>query len=76
MPALRPCTRREFISKLEALGYAGPYAGGNHSYMERTPAVMVPGAQTIMVPNTDLSVDLLARVLRQARIDRNDFINA
>jgi predicted RNA binding protein YcfA (HicA-like mRNA interferase family) len=76
MAGLSPCTRREFIRKLKALGYAGPYAGGNHGYMARTPAVKVSGAQTIRVPNTDLDVGLLSRVLRQAQINPDEFTNA
>jgi hypothetical protein len=55
MPALTPCKRREFIRKLRALHYAGPYSGGNHSFMQKTPAVAIAGAaQTIRVPNTDI----------------------
>jgi predicted RNA binding protein YcfA (HicA-like mRNA interferase family) len=76
MPGLIPCSRREFIRKLKALGYAGPYAGSNHSYMVRTPAVVVSGAQTVTVPNTELDVGLLTRVLRQSQIDRDDFTKA
>jgi hypothetical protein len=44
--------------------------------MARTSAAKLPGAQTIRVPNTDLDVGLLTRVLRQAQINRDDFINA
>jgi predicted RNA binding protein YcfA (HicA-like mRNA interferase family) len=76
MPGLNPCTRREFIRKLRALGYAGPYGGGRHPYMERTARAIVSGAPIVIIPNTDLDVGLLTRVLRQARIDRDDFINA
>jgi predicted RNA binding protein YcfA (HicA-like mRNA interferase family) len=76
MPTLNPCSRREFIRKLKALGYAGPYAGGNHSYMVRTSAVVVSGAKTVTVPNTELDVGLLTSVLRIAQIQRDDFINA
>jgi predicted RNA binding protein YcfA (HicA-like mRNA interferase family) len=76
MPGLIPCTRREFIRKLRALHYDGPYGGGSHSYMVRTPSVVVPGAQTITLPNTDLDVGLLTRVLRQAQLQRDDFVNA
>jgi hypothetical protein len=44
--------------------------------MVRTPSVVVPGAQTITLPNTDLDVGLLTRVLRQAQLQRDDFVNA
>jgi predicted RNA binding protein YcfA (HicA-like mRNA interferase family) len=73
MPALSPCSRREFIRKLKKLGYDGPFAGGNHQFMTKT------GPSTIRVPNPhrgDISVDLLRRILRSARIDPSDWIRA
>ncbi len=77
MAALTPCKRREFIRKLRALGYDGPFAGGNHQFMSRTARASQPGAQTIRVPNTDLDdVGLLKRILRNAGIDQDDFIQA
>jgi predicted RNA binding protein YcfA (HicA-like mRNA interferase family) len=78
MPGLTPCKRREFIRKLRALHYAGPYSGGNHSFMEKTPTVTVAAAaQTIRVPNTDIDdVGLLKRILRNAGIPDDVFINA
>ena len=70
MPRLMPCKRREFIRKLRALGYTGPYTGGNHQSMQK-------GAQAVRVPNTDIDdLDLLKRILRIAKIDQTDFINA
>jgi hypothetical protein len=77
MPGLTPCKRREFIRKLRALHYAGPYSGGNHSFMTKTSAADIPGAaQTIRVPNTDIDVGLLKRILRNADIPDDVFINA
>ena len=77
MPGLTPCKRREFIRKLRALHYAGPYSGGNHSFMTKSSAVDIPGAaQTIRVPNTDIDVGLLKRILRNADIPDDVFINA
>jgi predicted RNA binding protein YcfA (HicA-like mRNA interferase family) len=77
MPALTPCKRREFIRKLRALGYDGPFAGGNHQSMSRSARAKKPSAQSITVPNTDLDdVGLLKRILRNANIDQDDFINA
>jgi predicted RNA binding protein YcfA (HicA-like mRNA interferase family) len=78
MPGLTPCKRREFIRKLRALHYAGPYSGGNHSFMEKTAAVTVAAAaQTIRVPNTDIDdVGLLKRILRNAGIPDDVFINS
>jgi len=76
MPGLGPCKRREFIRKLRALGYAGPFPGGNHASMSRTASATVPGAETVTVPNTDLDVKLLARVLKESGISHDDFMNA
>jgi predicted RNA binding protein YcfA (HicA-like mRNA interferase family) len=76
MSGLTPCKRREFIRKLRALHYAGPYSGGNHSFMEKTPAVTISGAaHTIRVPNTDIDVGLLKRILRNAGIPDDAFIS-
>ena len=77
MPTLTPCKRREFIRKLRALGYDGPFQGGNHGYMVRSQRATKPGAKTITVPNTDIDdIGLLARILRNAGIDRDDFVDA
>jgi predicted RNA binding protein YcfA (HicA-like mRNA interferase family) len=71
---LTPCSRREFIRKLQALGYDGPYPGGKHEFMA------APGKAPIRVPNPhggqEISVDLLARVLRDSGIDRDSWIKA
>jgi hypothetical protein len=71
--ALRPCSRREFIRKLRALGYAGPYRGGKHSYMSKS------GAFTVRVPNPhpgDISIDLIKRILQISGIKQPDWENA
>lgn len=49
---------------LRALGFQGPLYGGKHPFMIR-------GALRLTIPNPrrqDISVDLLARILRQAGI--------
>ena len=77
MPSLTPCKRREFIRKLRVLHYAGPFRGGNHQFMKRTPLATVGTAQTIRVPNTDIDdVHFLARILRNAGIPHDPFIDA
>jgi predicted RNA binding protein YcfA (HicA-like mRNA interferase family) len=73
MAVLSPCSRREFIRRLRALGFDGPYAGGKHEYMTK------PGGATVTVPNPhrgDISVDLLSRILRVAKINHDDWNNA
>jgi predicted RNA binding protein YcfA (HicA-like mRNA interferase family) len=69
MPRIGPIRRKDFIAYLMQLGFQGPYAGGKHQIMQR-------GTQTLRVPNPhrgDISHGLLARILRDAGIDRAEW---
>ncbi|MGH7454941.1 MAG: type II toxin-antitoxin system HicA family toxin [bacterium] len=69
MPAFGPIKRKDLIHYLKELGFDGPYAGGKHQYM-------VKGEIKLTVPNphqSDISRDLLARILRQGGIDRSEW---
>jgi len=71
--ALRPCSRREFIRKLRALGFAGPFAGGNHQFMSKKDRL------SVRVPNPhqgDISVDLIKRILQISGIKQQDWENS
>ncbi len=68
MSGLGPCSRKEFIRKLRALGYDGPFSGAKHQTMA------TKGRRPIIIPNPhkgDISVGLLAKILRDAGIDRD-----
>jgi predicted RNA binding protein YcfA (HicA-like mRNA interferase family) len=67
MPQFGPIKRKDLIKYLRALGFQGPYSGGKHQFM-------VKGEITLSVPNPhkgDIGRELLSRVLRQAKIDRD-----
>ncbi len=69
MPHFGPIKRRRLIRYLKELGFEGPYAGGKHEYM-------VKGELRLALPNphqSDIGRDLLARILRQAGIDRDEW---
>ncbi len=69
MPHFGPIKRQDLITHLGQLGFVGPYSGGKHQYMVR-------GELKLYVPNPhegEISRDLLARILRQAGIDRSDW---
>jgi predicted RNA binding protein YcfA (HicA-like mRNA interferase family) len=69
MPPFGPIKRKDLISHLRQLGFEGPYSGGKHQFM-------VGGDITVRVPNPhrgDIGMELLARILRQAGIDRDDW---
>jgi len=69
MPHFGPIKRRELIRYLRQLGFEGPYSGGKHQFM-------IKGDVTLRVPNphrSDIGKELLARILRQARIQRDEW---
>ncbi len=69
MPSLGPIKRKDLIHYLRELGFEGPYAGGKHQYM-------IKGDLKLIIPNphqADIGRDLLARILRQAEIEKDDW---
>ena len=69
MSVFGPIKRSELIQGLRQLGFDGPYAGGKHEYM-------VQGTLKIRIPNPhrgDIGKGLLAEILRQANISRDEW---
>ena len=69
MPSFGPINRKDLIRHLKQCGFEGPYSGGKHQFMVR-------GDTTIRVPNphqADIGMELLARILRQAGISRDEW---
>ncbi|HXK08992.1 MAG TPA: type II toxin-antitoxin system HicA family toxin [Vicinamibacteria bacterium] len=67
MPAFGPVRRSELVRALRSLGFEGPFSGGRHQFMIR-------GTVTLRIPNPhqgDIGRELLARILRQAGIERD-----
>lgn len=72
MPPFGPVRRADLVRALRSLGFAGPFSGGRHEFMVR-------GDVTLRIPNPhqgDIGKDLLARILRQGRIDRAEWETA
>ena len=66
MPPFGSIKRADLIYYLRRLGFEGPYAGGKHQYM-------IKGTLRLTLPNphqSEIGPALLARLLRQAGIDR------
>jgi len=59
MAAWRPLKRREFIRKLRALGFDGPYSGTQHQFL-----ILRQHRQTIPT-NSEYSVPQVRILLRQ-----------
>lgn len=69
MPSLGPVGRRELIAYLRQLGFDGPFRGGRHEFMVRE-------GKRLILPNPhrgEMGRDLLARLLRQAGVSREDW---
>jgi predicted RNA binding protein YcfA (HicA-like mRNA interferase family) len=69
MGRLQPVSWREMVRRFRALGFEGPLQRGKHPYMIR-------GDVRLTIPNihrSEVGVDLLARMLRQAGTSRQDW---
>ena len=69
MPPFGPISRRELIRALRLAGFDGPFSGGKHPFM-------IKGDLTLTLPNqhqADIGRELLARILRQAGISREEW---
>jgi predicted RNA binding protein YcfA (HicA-like mRNA interferase family) len=69
MPSFEPVKRKDLIKALRQAGFEGPYAGGKHEFL-------VKGEIRLILPNphqSEISKDLLARILRQANISRAEW---
>ncbi len=69
MPPLGPVKRSDLIRYLKLSGFEGPFAGSKHQFMIR-------GDVTLRIPNphqSDIGIDLLLRLLRQAGITREEW---
>lgn len=69
---LLPISWKEFIRKLRRFGFIGPFVGGKHPYMIR-------GNLVLTIPNPhkgDIGIQLLIKILKQARINKDEWINA
>jgi predicted RNA binding protein YcfA (HicA-like mRNA interferase family) len=69
MPPFGPVSRRDLIRALRQAGFDGPYSGGRHQLMTK-------GDISLTIPNPhpgDIGRELLARILRQAGISREEW---
>lgn len=69
---LVPVSRSELIRRFRRLGWEGPRSGRRHDFMQR-------GNKKVRIPNPhrgDIGVDLLANMLRQAGISRDEWLDS
>jgi hypothetical protein len=69
MPTFGPVSRGDLVRALRTLGFEGPYSGSKHQFMVR-------GSVTLRLPNPHsgaIGRELLARILRQGRITRDEW---
>lgn len=72
MPKLGPVPRRDFLRRMNALGFQGPFSGGKHQYLVR-------GEIRLPVPNPhqgNIGPGLLKRILNEAGVSRSEWENA
>ena len=69
MPPFKPVKRKDLIKALREAGFEGPYTGGRHEFL-------VKEQLRLILPNPhqgEISKDLLARILRQANLTREEW---
>lgn len=69
MPSFGPTKRKDLIKALKRAGFEGPFAGGKHQFL-------VKGELRLVLPNphqSEISKELLSRILKQADISRKDW---
>ena len=71
MPKLGPIKRHDLVFFLKKFGFAGPFSGGKHQFMiKQTIRLVIPNPH-----KTDISKNLLSKILKQAEIKREDWEN-
>lgn len=69
MPPFGPISQRDLIGAQRQLGFEGPIPGARHRFT-------IKGALKLRIPNPhqrDIRRDLLARILREAGISRDEW---
>lgn len=69
MPKFGPIRQKELVRYFRMCGFDGPYSGGKHLFM-------IKGELTLTIPNPhkdDIGKELLARILRQAGISKEEW---
>jgi predicted RNA binding protein YcfA (HicA-like mRNA interferase family) len=69
---LTPVSQRDLIKRLRFLGWQGPEYRSDHPFMlkEDSPPLKIPNPHS-----QDISVDLLRKILKQAKIARKEWLN-
>jgi predicted RNA binding protein YcfA (HicA-like mRNA interferase family) len=69
MPLFGPIKRKDLVKVLRRAGFDGPFAGGKHEFL-------IKEELRLVLPNPhqgEISKDLLTRILRQAKLSREEW---
>ena len=72
MPKLSPIKHKTLVKRLKQFGFEGPFPGGKHLYVIKNEIRL-----TLQNPHrNEIGIDLLRKILKQAGISPDDFLNA
>ncbi len=69
---LTPLSQKEILRRFRRLGWDGPINRGDHPFMRK-------GDLLVKMPNphgSEISPDLISKILHQASISRNEWLSA
>jgi predicted RNA binding protein YcfA (HicA-like mRNA interferase family) len=71
MIKISPISFNDLVKKLKKFGYKGPFSGGKHLFM-------IKNDIRLTIPNphkkSDISIDLLIRILKSAEISKEEWL--
>jgi len=61
-----PCKRRDFIKRLEGLGFDGPYSGTRHQFMiYKNHRLAIPSNKEYSVPQLKMMLNEVEKIIEQ-----------
>jgi predicted RNA binding protein YcfA (HicA-like mRNA interferase family) len=71
MSKISPISFNDLVKKLKKFGYKGPFSGGKHLFM-------IKKDTRLTIPNphkkSDLGIDLLIKILKNAEISKDEWL--
>lgn len=75
MSRMTPISRKEFIRRLKALGFEGPFHGGKHDFMRRPSDRLKLALPREDAKSREIGVELQKRILREIGVSTQEWLS-